>query len=70
MVALVNVQLKVEGMSCGHCVSAVEKAIAQIGAKARVNLEQKLVSIDFDAEQISLDALYSAIQDQGYEVID
>lgn len=33
-----NVTLNVEGMSCGHCVSAVEKAVSGVGAAAKVDL--------------------------------
>lgn len=61
--------LKVEGMSCGHCVSAVEKALEQAGASGKVDLAGKKVAIEYDESRISLEALIAAIEDQGYDVV-
>ncbi|WP_342548209.1 copper ion binding protein [Paenibacillus sp. FSL P2-0089] len=64
-----NVTLKVEGMSCGHCVSAVEKAVSGVGAAAKVDLPAKTVAVEFDENTVSLDKIKAAIEDQGYDVV-
>ncbi|WP_405106425.1 copper ion binding protein [Paenibacillus sp. FSL K6-1217] len=64
-----NVTLKVEGMSCGHCVSAVEKAVGGVGAAAKVDLPAKTVAVEFDENTVSLDKIKAAIEDQGYDVV-
>ncbi|WP_339221804.1 copper ion binding protein [Paenibacillus sp. FSL H8-0332] len=64
-----NVTLKVEGMSCGHCVSSVEKAVSGVGAAAKVDLPAKTVAVEFDENTVSLDAIKAAIEDQGYDVV-
>ncbi|OMF89740.1 copper ion binding protein [Paenibacillus sp. FSL R7-0337] len=64
-----NVTLKVEGMSCGHCVSAVEKAVSGVGAAAKVDLPAKTVAVEFDENAVSLDKIKAAIEDQGYDVV-
>lgn len=58
----------VDGMMCGHCKMAVEKACKNVPGveNAEVNLEQKNVTVTGDA---SRDALVQAIVDAGYEVI-
>ncbi|RIX50727.1 copper chaperone [Paenibacillus nanensis] len=61
--------LKVEGMSCGHCVSAVEKALDQAGARGKVDLASKKVEIEYDESKVTLEALKAAIEDQGYDVV-
>jgi len=61
--------LKVEGMSCGHCVSAVEKAIEQIGGEAKVELASKRVTISFDEQVLSQKEIVQAIEEQGYDVV-
>lgn len=33
-----SIILKVEGMSCNHCVNTVEKAMKELGAEGKVNL--------------------------------
>lgn len=66
---MANVTLKVEGMSCGHCVKSVEGAVSGLGASAKVNLENKSVAVDYDEAKVSLDAIKEAIEDQGYDVV-
>jgi len=62
--------LQVEGMSCGHCVSAIEKALNQLGVnKVIVDLQGKSVEVEFDSGTVSLDAIKEAIEDQGYDVV-
>ncbi|WP_410513219.1 copper ion binding protein [Paenibacillus sp. BR2-3] len=64
-----NVVLKVEGMSCGHCVSSVEKAVSNVGAAAKVDLSAKTVAVEFDENKVSLGTIKEAIEDQGYDVV-
>jgi len=64
-----NVILKVEGMSCGHCVSSVEKAVSTVGAAAKVDLNSKTVAVDFDESKVTLSAIKEAIENQGYDVV-
>lgn len=66
---MANVTLKVEGMSCGHCVSAVEKAVTGAGASGTVDLAAGKVTVQYDEKKVSLDAIKSAIEDQGYDVV-
>lgn len=64
-----NVTLNVEGMSCGHCVSAVEKAVGGVGAAAKVDLSAKTVVVEYDESKVSLSVIKTAIEDQGYDVV-
>lgn len=64
-----NVTLNVEGMSCGHCVSSVEKAVSGLGAAAKVDLPAKTVAVEYDENKISLTAIKEAIEEQGYDVV-
>ena len=64
-----KVTLKVEGMSCGHCVNAVENALKNAGAKGTVDLANGMVTIEYDENNVSLDKLKQAIEDQGYDVV-
>jgi copper chaperone len=64
-----NVTLKVEGMSCGHCVSSVEGALTKVGATGKVDLANKSVFIEYDEARLTLKSLEDVIEDQGYDVI-
>lgn len=64
-----NVTLKVEGMSCGHCVNSVEDALKNLGVSGKVDLTAKTVAVEFDDSNVSLDVIRAAIEEQGYDVI-
>jgi copper chaperone len=66
-----NITLNVEGMSCSHCVNAVTKAVTALPGVSGVNvsLEGKTVTVDYDADQVSLDAIKEAIEEEGYDVV-
>jgi len=63
-----EITLKVEGMSCGHCVSAIEGTLKNLGASGKVDLAGKTVSVSYDESKLSLDKIKEAIEDQGYDV--
>lgn len=63
------ITMKIEGMACGHCKAAVEKALNAIdGVKAEVNLEAKTASVEAPAD-VDQEVLKKAVKDAGYEVI-
>ncbi|WP_201317624.1 copper chaperone CopZ [Paenibacillus sp. EPM92] len=64
-----NVTLRVEGMSCNHCVNSVEGALKNLGAVGKVDLAAKSVTVEFDESKVSLNAIKEAIEDQGYDVV-
>ena len=62
--------LKVEGMSCGHCKAAVEKALKAVDGveDAVVSLEEKTVQVTLNKE-VPDHVLTKAVTDAGYEVV-
>jgi copper chaperone len=65
-----NVTLNVQGMSCGHCVKAVESSVNELNGieSVNVNLEEAKVTVAFDHAQVSVAQIKETIEDQGYEV--
>ncbi|HJV53030.1 MAG TPA: cation transporter [Noviherbaspirillum sp.] len=61
-------ELKVEGMSCNHCVNAVTRSVQEVdaGAKVDIDLAQQTVRV---ASSASLDAIKSAVAEAGYPVL-
>ncbi|MFX3636102.1 MAG: copper ion binding protein [Candidatus Pristimantibacillus sp.] len=66
---MANVTLNVKGMTCGHCVNSVEKAITGIGASGTVDLAGGKVAVQYDDSKVSLETIKGAIEDQGYDVV-
>jgi copper chaperone len=63
--------LKVDGMSCEHCVRAIQKAVGALPGTggASVDLKAKSVTVEYDSSQVSLEQIRLAIEDQGYDII-
>lgn len=63
--------IKVDGMTCNHCKSAVEGALKSVNgvSLAEVNLDENNVSVEFDEAAVSLDKLKEEIEEQGYDVV-
>ncbi|MCK5128385.1 MAG: heavy-metal-associated domain-containing protein [Clostridiales bacterium] len=61
--------LKVEGMSCGHCVNRVKNAIEELQgvSNVEVSLEKKNAVVDYDEKVLSSDVIIAAIEEVGYD---
>lgn len=61
--------LKITGMTCGHCVSAVTRALESRDgvSRAEVDLEGGTARVQYDEARVSLQELESAVVDEGYE---
>ena len=62
--------LKVEGMTCQHCVQTVSETVGKMTGvqKVDVNFDQKKVTIEFDESQTKLDEVSTQIVEAGFEV--
>jgi copper ion binding protein len=62
--------LKIEGMSCEHCVKHVSEALKKVaGVKsAKVSLKEKSAAVEH-GDGVDLDALKAAVVEAGYEVL-
>ncbi|MGI9666117.1 MAG: heavy-metal-associated domain-containing protein [Acidimicrobiia bacterium] len=67
---MTRVTLNVPDISCAHCKSAIEGAVAPMDgvASAEVTIDARVVDITFDESAVELEAIITAIDDQGYEV--
>lgn len=63
--------LNVEGMSCSHCVDAVTKAVSALAGVSSVNVDLagKTVTVDYSDDQVSLESIKEAIEEEGYDVV-
>jgi len=66
---MATVTLQVEGMSCQHCVNAVETALKEIGASGKVDLASRKVEVTYDETRLNADKIREAIEEQGYDVV-
>jgi copper chaperone len=61
-----SIQLKIEGMTCDHCVRSVTNAVKDVPgvADAKVSLETNSAVIEGD--QIDVNRIIEAIEEEGY----
>ena len=66
-----HITLNVKGMSCGHCVSAVETSVGALNGvdKVEVHLSEGRVEVEFNPEQVSVNTVKDTIEDQGFDVV-
>ncbi|WP_172372807.1 copper chaperone CopZ [Sporosarcina jiandibaonis] len=62
--------LKVEGMSCNHCVNSIETSVGELtGVSAvKVDLGNKEVSVEY-SDEATLAKVKETIEDQGYDLV-
>lgn len=70
MMAATATTLNVKGMSCSHCVNAIETSLKELAGVGSVNvdLDGGKVSVSFDEAVVSLEKVKEAIEDAGYDV--
>mgnify|MGYP001236531258 FL=1 len=63
--------LKVQGMTCQHCVKAIEKSVGKLAGvtEVAVNLANAQVDVHFDERQADEASIKAVIQEEGYEVV-
>ena len=60
---------KIDGMSCGHCVMAVEKGLNKLEIEKK-KVEICSTKVSFNAEKVSEENIKNAIEEAGYKVIE
>ncbi len=65
-----EIELKVQGMTCQHCVRTVQNAVSSIEgvSKVDVSLESGSVKVQSDRD-IPVEDLKKAIEEWGYKVV-
>jgi len=61
--------IKIEGMSCNHCVMAVKNALSEIVGVSSINVELENKKAIVEGKNLSDENLKEAIEDAGYDVI-
>ena len=57
---------EVKDMTCGHCVSAITKALKAVDADAQVQVNLTDKQVQIDSAHADLNTLVHAMQEAGY----
>lgn len=62
-------ELKIEGMTCGHCVMSVQKELGKIPGVKVEKVEIGSAKVQFDETKVNPAMLANAINEAGYKVV-
>ncbi|MDB4885578.1 MAG: copper chaperone [Gemmatimonadetes bacterium] len=65
-----RVTLNIDGMTCGHCVKTVGKAIRELAGVTIEEVKVGQATVAFDPATATSDQIAQAIEGQGYDVKD
>lgn len=67
---MANITIPVEGMTCGGCVSSVQRALLRIPgvSAALASLNPAQVEVDYEEARVDPSLLVQGIEDAGYAV--
>ena len=66
---MAEIMLKIEGMSCQHCVMSVQKALDSIEIVRSSTVSIGSVTVDIDNPEANKELIIKAIQDAGYTIV-
>jgi copper chaperone len=59
--------LQIEGMSCGHCLNAVNKALGNLAGVEIGSVTMGRAILQYDPGRIGVDQVLAAVRAEGYE---
>ena len=65
---MTTVSMQISGMTCGHCVSAVRKALEAVPGVMVEQLAIGSATVAYDEAATNADAIAQAVDDEGYPV--
>jgi copper chaperone len=60
--------LKIEGMSCQHCVMRVKKAIDALNGVSKSDVQVGSAMIEFDESKLKKEDITAAVEKAGYKI--
>ena len=67
---MAEITLKIEGMTCHHCVMAVKKAVESVSGVSSSDVSIGSAKIVYDENSADREAFTAAIQKAGYRVVE
>lgn len=67
---MAELNLKIDGMSCQHCVMRVKKAIDGIDGVSASDVSIGAAKVSYDENKTDADAISKAVENAGYRVVE
>ncbi|BAH39946.1 MAG TPA: copper chaperone [Gemmatimonas aurantiaca] len=63
-----SLKLEISGMSCGHCVKAVDKALSKVDGVTVQSVGVGEATVSFDPSRATSQQLAEAVADAGFQL--
>lgn len=63
---MTHTTLKIDGMSCGHCVASVKKALERLDGVTVGNVAIGSATLDYDPDVVTAEKIVETVSDAGY----
>lgn len=65
-----RITLKVEGMTCNHCVQTIEENVTAISGvdNVQLHLENGTVDVEFNKDVVQVKQITKTIEDRGFRI--
>ncbi len=63
------VEFEISGMSCGHCVKAVQQALATVAGVTTETVAVGAATVTYDPAIVAVAQLRDVVEDAGYAVV-
>ena len=65
---MTNQEIKIEGMSCNHCVMAIKKELSKVPLDS-FDVQIGSAKVNYDESKVNSDDIKKAIEEAGYKVV-
>ncbi len=65
---MAEISLKIDGMTCQHCVASVKKAVDGVEGVSSSDIAIGAAKVVYDEKKTSRDSIVSAVKNAGYSV--
>jgi copper chaperone len=66
---MISRELTIDGMSCQHCVTALEKELSKLEKLNLLEIQIGRASVEYEAGQITEEEIRAAVEAAGYVLI-
>ncbi|MBI4824857.1 MAG: heavy-metal-associated domain-containing protein [Nitrospirae bacterium] len=66
---MAEINLKIEGMSCGHCVMAVKKALDNLAGVTSSEVAIGSAKVAYDGTKTDREKIEDAVRKAGYQIV-
>ncbi len=64
---MASLTLQIEGMSCGHCLNAVNKALTELDGVTIKEVRMGRAEVEYDPAKVDQGKIVGAVSEAGYQ---